>query len=128
MNINSLRDKISDLRVSLDDLQLDYFVISETKLDDSFPSAQFAVENYEIRARSNRDVHGEGLIEFVKTGIICKRVKQFEAVILESICSEITVSRKKSFCMSIYRPPNFNNLDTFFKEISDSLSKASLVF
>ena len=81
----------------------------------SFPSAQFAMENYEIRG---------------KRGIICKRVKQFETVISESVCSEITISKKKCFCMGIYRPPNFNNLDTFFKEVSDSLSlsKASLAY
>ena len=30
--------------------------------------------------------------------------------------------------MGIYRPPNFNNLDTFFKEVSDSLGKASLTY
>ena len=30
--------------------------------------------------------------------------------------------------MGICRPPNFNNLDTFFKEVSDSLSKASLTY
>ena len=68
------------------------------------------------------------MIEFVKRGIICKRVKQFETVISESIFSEITISRKKWFCMGIYRPPNFNNLDTFFKEVTDSLSKASLTY
>ena len=28
--------------------------------------------------------------------------------------------------MGMYRPPNFNNLDTCFKEVSDSLSKANL--
>ena len=112
----------------LHDLQPEYFVISETKLDDSFPSAQFAIENYEIRGRRDRDGHGGGLIEFVKRVIICKSVKQFETVISESICSEITISRKKWFCMGIYRPPNFYNLDTFFKEVTDSLSKASLTY
>ena len=45
------------------DLQLEYFVISGTKLGGSFPSAQFAIESYEIR--ETRDV-GVGLIEFVK--------------------------------------------------------------
>ena len=30
--------------------------------------------------------------------------------------------------MVIYRPPNFNNPDTFFKEVSDSLSKASFKY
>ena len=79
----------------LHDLQLYYFVISETKLDDSFPSAQFAIENNEIWGRRDRDGHGAGMTVFVKRGIICKRVKQFETVISESICSEITIFRKK---------------------------------
>ena len=30
--------------------------------------------------------------------------------------------------MGIYREPNFNNLYTFFKAVSDSLSKASLTY
>ena len=30
--------------------------------------------------------------------------------------------------MVIYRPPNFNNQDTFFREVADSLSKASLTY
>ena len=112
----------------LHDLQLEYFVISETELDDSFPIAQFAIENYENRARRDRDGQGEGLIKFIKRSIICKSVKQFETVISEPICSEITISSKKWFCMIIYRPPNFNNVDSFFKEVTDSLSKASLTY
>ena len=106
----------------LHDLQLEYFVISETKLDDSFPFAQFTIENYEIRGRRDRWARGS------TRGIICKRVKQFETVIFESICSEITISKMKWSCMGIYRPPNFNNLDMFFKEVGDSLSKASLTY
>ena len=30
--------------------------------------------------------------------------------------------------MGFYRPPKFNNLDTFLKEVSDSLSKAILTY
>ena len=81
LNINSLRNRISDLRVLLDDLQLDYFVISKTKLDDNFLSPQFAVENCEISARRDRYGHRRGLIEFGNRVLICRRVKQFETVI-----------------------------------------------
>ena len=77
-------------------IQLNYIVISGLKLDDSFPSAQFAIEN-EIRARRDRDGHGGGLIKFVKRSIICKKVNHYETVVLESICSEITISRNNSF-------------------------------
>ena len=47
------------------DLSLTYFVISETKLDETFPSAQFNLDEYEIRARRDRNKFGGGLLEFV---------------------------------------------------------------
>ena len=50
LNINRLRSKIIDLREIISYLQFDYFVLSETKIKDSFPSAQFDMSGYEIRA------------------------------------------------------------------------------
>ena len=72
LNICSLRNKIHDLSLIIHDVPIDYFVISETKLDNSFPNAQLTINNYEIRARRDKDKHGEGLIEFVRKGLICK--------------------------------------------------------
>ena len=40
LNINSLRNTIHDLRLIIHDVPIEYFIISETKLDDSFPNAQ----------------------------------------------------------------------------------------
>ena len=95
LNINSLRNKIIDVREVIGKLSLDYFVISETKLDESFPSAQFKISNYEIRNRRDRDKNGDRLIEFVRKGFITKRLKDCETQICETICSEFTVSKKK---------------------------------
>ena len=64
LNINSLRNKIIDVREMIGRLQLHYFVISETMLDSSFLSAQFHIGDYEIRNRRDRDKSGSGLIEF----------------------------------------------------------------
>ena len=97
LNINSLRNKINDLSILMESLQLDYFVLSETKLDCSFPTPQFSLNEYEIRARRDRDRHGGGLIEFVRKGLICKRVKSYETINSETICSEITISKKKCY-------------------------------
>ena len=125
LNINSLRNKIIDLGDIMSYLSPDYLVLSETKLDDSFPSAQFSIPDYEIRARRDRHKNGGGLIEFVKKGLICKRLKNFETSASECIWSEITVSKRKWLCFSIYRPPYNENLDIFFEELTNSLSKAS---
>ena len=58
LNINSLRNKLTDLKVILKYLSFDYFISKETKLHESFPNAQFTLDGYEIRARG-------GLIEYV---------------------------------------------------------------
>ena len=94
-------------------LQLDYFVISETKLDSSFPSAQFHIGDYEIRNRRDRNKSGGGLIEFVKKGIITKKLKDLETNLIKTICSEKTIAKKRWFCMSVYRPPSSSNIDAF---------------
>ena len=35
------------------------------------------------------------------------------------------MSKKKWFCISIYRPPDYNNLTNFFCELTLTLNKAS---
>ena len=80
-------------------LQLDYFVLSKTKLDDSFPSAQFYIENFEIRNRRDRDKNGGGLIKFVRKGFITKRLKEYETKLNETIACEFIISRKSGFVL-----------------------------
>ena len=115
--INSLRNKVIDLREILKDLPLDYLVISETKLDESFPHAQF-------KLRRDRDKQGGGLIEFARQGFICKRLKKYEPNCSECICSEFIISKKKWTCFSVYRPPSTGNIKTFFEEMNEVTRKA----
>ena len=96
--------------------------------DESFPTAQFYIKGYEVRARTDRDKHGGGLIEFVKNGFISKRLKEYETKQSESICSELTIANRKWICLNIYRPPNPNNMNTFFDEITACLSKAAVKY
>ena len=105
-------------------LQLDYFVISEAKLDSRFPSAQFHIRDSEIKNRRDRDKSRGGLIEFDKKGVITKRLKDLQTNLSQTICTEITISKKRWLCMSVYRPPFSSNIDTFFDELTISLSKA----
>ena len=69
-------------------LSLDYLILSETKIDESFLTSQFNVKGYEIRGRRDRDKFGGGLIEFIRRSLICKRLS-------ECLCSELTFTKKK---------------------------------
>ena len=77
LNINNLRNKIIDLREIVKYLELDYFVISQVKINESFLSQPFAMDIVEI---------GGGLLEFVRKGFIYKRPTHLEPNNLECIC------------------------------------------
>ena len=77
LNINSLRNKIHDLRLIIHNVPLYYFGISETKLFNSFPNTHLTINNYEIRTRRDRDKHEGGLVEFVWKGLIRKKLRKY---------------------------------------------------
>ena len=48
LNIDSLRSKILSLKEILHKASIDILCIDETKLDETFPNAQFMIENYQF--------------------------------------------------------------------------------
>ena len=122
LNINSLRNKINDLRKICRKTQIHVLCIDETKLDESFPDAQFHIEGYQYPAfRKDRNKNGGGKIVYVKEGLIAKRILEYENVNIETICIEITISKRKWCLTFAYRPPYNNNKATFFMELNKSL-------
>ena len=93
--INNSRNKITDFRVIMKTLSLDYLVLIESKLDESFLTAQFNVEGFEIRARCDGGKYGGGLIDYVCRGLICKRLRECEPKHSECLCSELPFINKK---------------------------------
>ena len=71
LSINHFRNKIVNLRLILREIGLQYISIRETKLDASFPNAQFKFEGYHFPSfQKDQNCHGGGLIVFVKNYII----------------------------------------------------------
>ena len=56
---------------------------------------------------------------------MCKRLRKYESLNIEVICSEVTISNKNWVIFSIYRPPDYSNLLAFFKELGKYLNQAS---
>ena len=59
ININSIRNKFEILKSMLSEVS-DVLIITETKLDDSFPEQQFHIEGFDIPFRLDRNRHGGG--------------------------------------------------------------------
>ena len=86
LDINSLRNKINDLRKICRKTQLHVLCIDETKLHESFPDAQFHIEGYQYPAfRKDRNKDGGEKIVYVKEGLIAKRILKYENVNIETI-------------------------------------------
>ena len=57
---------------------------------------------------------------YVKEGLIAKRILEYENINIETICIEITISKRKWCLTFAYRPP-YNNKATFFMKLNKSL-------
>ena len=71
LNINSVRNKFFALSEIIKNF--DIFLISETKLDQSFPNKQFELFSYKT-FRRERNSFGGGLMFYVKDYIPCKQL------------------------------------------------------
>ena len=71
LNINSIRNKF-DLPASQIIENLHLLVISETKLETSFPIEQFKIPDFSTPFRRDRDQYGGGLLIFVREDIPAK--------------------------------------------------------
>jgi len=93
-NINSLKNKIDDLKEILKSALPEILVIAETKIDNSFSNSQFFIDNYYEPTRCDYTSASGGLIEYIKKGILRKPLQNFKLKTFESICSEITINKE----------------------------------
>ena len=73
LNINSLRNKFELLCHQIKG-NVDILLISETKLDNSFPAGQFLIDGYSVPYRLDRNIHGGGIMLYIREDIPYKIV------------------------------------------------------
>ena len=76
LNINFVRNKF-ELLSSLIGGKIDILLITETKLDATFPTNQFFIQGYSTMYRLDRNDKGGGIMLFVKDGIISFPLERF---------------------------------------------------
>ena len=113
LNINSIRNKFDQL-LSIIQRNVDILVITETKLDYTFPNSQFEIDGYSApfrldRINTNNTNHnmGGGILVFVREDIPSKELKGHRLPDdIEALPIEINLRKTKFLLLATYHPPS----------------------
>ena len=101
------------------------FLISKTKLNDTFPESQFLLDGFHPPYRKDRTDKGGGLLLYVREYIPCREIIVEFLPIIEAIVIEINIKKEKWLLLCLYNPHK-SMINNHLKSISlqiDTLHK-----
>ena len=118
LNINSIRNKFDIMKPMLMH-DLDIFMVTETKLDDSFPVSQFNVEGFSTPFRLDRNKTGGRIILYIRSYIIASKLTSFTFPNdIEAFFVEINLKGNKWLICCLCNPNR-----TFVSNLQDHIAK-----
>ena len=109
ININSNRNKFENL-CDIVGNNVDVLSIAETKLDSSFPNAQFFLPGFHEPLKLDINHRSGGLLVYIKASLPSKIFTKFKLPVnYQIIPFEINLRKEKSLFVSIYKPPSQSN-------------------
>ena len=100
---------------------LDILDITETKLDESFPSSQFILEGYQVPLRLDRNSDGRGIMVYVREGILCRKLNSYNTIgDFEGIFFVINLRKNKWPFFGGYNPKK-ENIVNFLTNVASTL-------
>ena len=121
LNINSLRNKFESLKLLVRG-NIDILVITESKLDNTFPSQQFAIEGYSLPYRLDKNAASGGVIIYVREDIPSRELSFVNGNYnIEGIFIEINLRKTKWLLFGGY---NYNklNINNFLGQLGPMLN------
>ena len=119
LNINSVRNKFPPL-VNLIKGNIDIFVLTETKIDSSFPFIQFDIDGY-TQYRLDRKIDAGGIIIYIRDDIPCREIKiQTHSFNMEGIFLELNLRKSKWLLFDGYNPIK-SNINAFTETLGSIL-------
>ena len=102
LNINSLRNKFSSL-IELVHGNIDILILTETKLDHTFPEKQFYIPGYKKPYRRDRNKDGGGVMIYIREDIPSDiLLKHNLPSNIEAICVEINLRKNRLLLIGTY--------------------------
>ena len=89
---------------------VDILTIAETKIDYSFPTAQFRLANYHTPYRLDISNKSGGILVYIKSNIPTRQLNCGDLCkSIQAVPFEINLRKEKWLVISIYRPPSQNS-------------------
>ena len=116
LNIKPISPKFDEFILMLGGF-FDVVIITETKLDDSFPKAQFCINGFSIPYRLDRNTNGGGLMIYVRDEISSKMLTKHNLPEdIEAAFIELNFRKCKWLLCATYGAPSQNH-NYFFDDI-----------
>ena len=112
---------------------IDVLMVSEAKIDDSFPVDNFVIDGFSTPYRSDRDSNGGGIMLYVREDIPSSLLATDEKSHIESFYVELNLRNKKWLINCSYNPNKImicNHLDplsTYLDLHSTTYEKISIL-
>ena len=103
LNINSVRSKFECLRDIINN-NIGILLISETKLDVTFPVGQFLINVFHSPVRKDRNDKGGGLLLYIQEHIPFRKIMIHPTPNIEVIFVEINLRKRKWLLICSYNP------------------------
>ena len=103
LNINSTRNKFDSVRAALLNY-VDIFIATETKINESFPTAQFAIDGFHTRLRLDTTDKSGVLLVYVRSYLPLRQLTKHKiSSDIQALVFEINLRKEKWFFLSIYK-------------------------
>ena len=113
LNINSIHNKFEMLPMSVAQY-VDILMLSETKLDSTFPSIQFLINGFSVPHRLDRNSKGGGILLYVRDKIIVLPLNRYSLPPhIEILFFELNLRNQKWLVCCSYNPHKKYNQRTF---------------
>ena len=114
LNINSIRNKFDSVRAAIVNY-VDILIAAETKINKSFPTAQFAIDGFHKPFRLNATDKSGDLLVYVRSYLLLRQflplrqlTKHEISLGIQALVFEINLRKEKWLFLSIYKPPSQN--------------------
>ena len=103
VDINSIRNKFDALTYRIAN-NIDIILISETKIDETFPTAQIFIKGFSAPYRQERNRTGGGLLLFVREDVPSRILNPKSETDIETLSVKINFRKRRWFLNCSYNP------------------------